>query len=369
VSKHPPLIVQSTRDLGPQFVDNPHHMVGQDGAFSIPLSASESLWFFGDTLIGRRVPGESLWYPGGVNVGHADMTGRGPIERMINNSGLVAPNRGLAEGLKGFRYLTRADGGLRTLLPLEGGEHPDWDRIWCQHGIYVGSKLYLSFIQVRMLAQNPGPLPIGFEIVGSGLAVGRMYAGGGVPERFRRVTRDGGHILWGANEPHFATAFLDGQDGRVYLYGSVSRGGVQQCYLARAKSDALEDIAGYEYLVSQDPVGWGRDVSWAVPLFDGMPSELSVSYNAHLGCYLAVHSQDLTGAIVGRTAATPWGPFSEPVELFVTKVVHGYPVPYPTLVYAGKEHPQLSPDGGRTIYLTYIEFEEYFPHLVEVTLA
>jgi hypothetical protein len=38
------------------------------------------------------------------------------------------------------------------------------------------------------------------------------------------------------------------------------------------------------------------------------------------------------------------------------------------LIYAGKEHPELSADGGRRIYLTYIEFEEYFPHLIEVTL-
>ena len=33
------------------------------------------------------------------------------------------------------------------------------------------------------------------------------------------------------------------------------------------------------------------------------------------------------------------------------------------------EHPELAVDGGRKIYLTYIEFEEYFPHLVEVSLA
>jgi hypothetical protein len=29
----------------------------------------------------------------------------------------------------------------------------------------------------------------------------------------------------------------------------------------------------------------------------------------------------------------------------------------------------LSEGEGKILYLTYIEFEEYFPHLVEVTLA
>ena len=67
--------VKKVRDLGPQFVNNPHRMVGQDGAFSIPLNEKETLWFFGDTLIGERTPGESLWYPGGKPVGPKDMSG------------------------------------------------------------------------------------------------------------------------------------------------------------------------------------------------------------------------------------------------------------------------------------------------------
>ena len=55
------LIVRKVRDLGPQFTDNDYRMVGQDGAYSIPLK-NDTLWFFGDTLIGERAPGDSLWY-------------------------------------------------------------------------------------------------------------------------------------------------------------------------------------------------------------------------------------------------------------------------------------------------------------------
>ena len=105
----------------------------------------------------------------------------------------------------------------------------------------------------------------------------------------------------------------------------------------------------------------------AVPLFDGIPNEMSVSFNAHLGCYLAVHSLTMTDQIVGRTAPTPWGPWSAPTVLWTVKVENPTPR-YPTLIYAGKEHPELDEDGGRVLYLTYIEFEEYYPHLVEVTL-
>jgi hypothetical protein len=38
------------------------------------------------------------------------------------------------------------------------------------------------------------------------------------------------------------------------------------------------------------------------------------------------------------------------------------------LVYAGKEHPCLSRENGRILYITYVEFEEYYPHLLEVSL-
>ena len=38
-----------------------------------------------------------------------------------------------------------------------------------------------------------------------------------------------------------------------------------------------------------------------------MPNELSVSYNNYLNKYLAVHSLDLSGKIVGRTSPTPGG--------------------------------------------------------------
>jgi hypothetical protein len=259
-------------------------------------------------------------------------------------------------------------GRLKNLLPLDlsRGEHPDVDRIWCQHGICLGDDVFLSFIQVRMLDQPMPPLPLAFEIVGSGLARGRV----GVWD-IARIERGGDHLPWKSNDPHFATAFLhDEPRGIIYCYGTINRGGVQQCYVARTSADRFDRVDEWEYLSSPAPT-WDRDIANAIPVFDRMPSECSVSFNEHLGCYLAVHSLELSGQIVARTARDPWGPWSEPTTLWtVTPPRTPYARPYePALIYAGKEHPQLAADGGRTIYLTYIEFEEYYPHLVEVTLS
>jgi hypothetical protein len=356
------LRIAGARDLGPQFTDNPHRMIGQDGAYSIPCG-SRTLWFFGDTLIGTRTPGESIWYPGGMPVGPGDMSGKGGIDRMLNNSGLLLSDHDAREGLRGFRYICDSEGHLRTLLPLEPGEHPDRDRVWCLHGICLDGKVVLYFIKVEMLAE--GPFPVNFRIVGSGMAVGDSGEW-----RFRRVTRNGSCILWGEEEPHFATAVLPpARDGWLYMYGSrQDRSGTQAAYCARVTPGNIERPECYEYLASPLP-SWSPSPAAALPAFHDMPNELSVSFNRHLGCYLAVHSLGLSGEIVGRTADSPWGPWSAPSLLWRVRPSGEHTLPYPRLIYAGKEHPGLSREGGRILYITYIEFEEYFPHLVEVALA
>ncbi|MFQ6114231.1 MAG: DUF4185 domain-containing protein, partial [bacterium] len=335
--------VKAVRDLGPQFVDNPHEMIGQDGAYSIPLNR-ESLWFFGDTLIGQRVPGESLWYPGGQPVGPYDMSGKGSIKRMINNSGLILKDKTGRYGLKSYQYICDDQGNIRPLIPRLPDEHPDEIRIWCLHGCYLQDMVYLYFVKVRML--ESGPFPVNFEILGSGLAVGNRKQ-----LRFERVVYEGSTLLWKHDEPRFGTAVLvDSKEEWIYVYGVIQDAAkVQKCYLARVKPNQIENREQYTYLTSPEP-RWSPHIREAISVMQGMPNEMSVSFNPYLDCYLAVHSLDLTGKIVARTAPKPWGPWSDPVVLHTVIVHREKPLPYPPLVYAGKEHPELSEAEGSTIY-------------------
>ncbi len=356
------LQVASVNDLGPQFVNNPHRMVGQDGAYSIPLGDGRVLWYFGDTLIGER-PKESLWYIFGNPVGGQDLSGKGPFDQMITNTGLILRDSTGRGGLNDFSYVLNADGKLRQLvLPLPG-EHPDKDRTWCMHGCKLGDVLYLFFMKIRMLEEGGDPFPVGFEIVGTGLAVGsdRDWT-------FERIEHKGTTVLWPSDQPQFAAAVLvDKEADRVFLYGSLQAPDFRyHAYLARVRPNDMQRIDRYEYF-SGDPERWSRDVREAEVVFSGMPNEMSVSYNAYLGKYLAVHCMGLTGEIVGRTAPAPWGPWSEGTLLWKVSPPEK-PIPYPRLIYAGKEHPELAEENGRILYITYIEFEEYFPHLIEVTL-
>jgi hypothetical protein len=350
--------VKSIRDLGPQFINNKHKIVGKDGAYSI-ITKKGLLFYFGDTIIGKRIPGESLWYPGGEPVGHRDMSGLGGTEKMLNNTGLIVTDEDAAKGILNFNYILDNSGEIKQLIPLLKDEDPDWHRVWCLHGVEVNDKLYLFFIKV--VTKDEGIFPVNFDIIGSGIAVGDTDSW-----EFKRIFHNGSDILWNADQPHFAAAVIK-ENSYLYLYGVVqNKEGIQNCYLARVEQDKIEDTAEYRYYAGSSK--WTSDINKAEVLFSGMPNELSVSFNEYLGKYLAVHSLDLTGKIVGRTADKPWGPWSEPVQLFQVKVEREKELPYPTLIYAGKEHPFFSKENGRIIYATYVEFEEYYPHLIEITL-
>jgi hypothetical protein len=292
------------------------------------------------------------------------MSGHGSIDKLHNNTGLILRESTGRNGLKNYMYICDDSGNIKQLIPREPHEHPDEIRVWCLHGIALGEKVCCYFITVRMKAE--GPMPVNFELVGSGLAVGNSK-----DWNFKRIPYGDTTIWWNSTLPQFGTTALHPRDEeRVYLYGVIKdSAGIQQCYLARVRTDEIENLEQYEYLVSGEPK-WGHDPREAVPVMQAMPNEMSVSWNPYLDSYLAVHSLDLTSNIVGRTAPHPWGPWSEPVVLW--KVVPpklDYTIPYEHMIYAGKEHPELSEENGRVLYLTYIEFEEYFPHLVEVELA
>ena len=356
------LKVASVRDLGPQFVDNPHRMVGQDGAYSIPLGDNRVLWYFGDTLIGDR-PKESLWYIFGNPVGGQDLSGKGPFDQMITNTGLILRDRTGRGGLNDFSYILNPDGRLKQLvLPLPE-EDPEKDRTWCMHGCKLNNKLYLFFMKILMLEEGGDPFPVGFKIIGTGLAVGSDS-----DYEFTRIEHSGTTVLWPNDQPQFAASVLiDRTMDWVYLYGSLQAPDFQyNAYVARVRPDDFESIDRYEYYCG-DPENWTGDVYEASVIFSGMPNEMSVSYNAHLEQYLAVHCLGLSGQIVGRTAPTPWGPWSDATVLWTVEPPEA-PIPYPRLIYAGKEHPELAEGNGRVLYITYVEFEEYFPHLIEVTL-
>ncbi|MFH1851766.1 MAG: DUF4185 domain-containing protein [Candidatus Neomarinimicrobiota bacterium] len=361
-----PFTVGEIRDLGPQFTVNPDRMVGQDGAYSIRLR-DRTLWFFGDTLVGERSTGTSLWYMDGKSIRPQALTeGWNKIDSIVHNTGALVEDRTGRAGIVNFRHIRGQDGKLKQLVNLLPGENHLTDRIWCFHGIELADKLYLYFQKIKLIPADDSPFPVAFEVYGSGLSVGDTDTWD-----FRRIEYRGSTIVWDHTMPQFGAVVLVVPGDRfLYFYGVLrdSGTGQQNVYVARVPATEIENFECYEYLSDAATGRWSDDIRTAQVVFTGPPNELSVAYNKYLECYLTVHSQDVSGAIVARTSPNPWGPWSSPVHLFQVRPPE-VKSPYPVLIYAAKEHPELAEADGKRIYVTYIEFEEYYPHLLEIELV
>jgi hypothetical protein len=114
--------------------------------------------------------------------------------------------------------------------------------------------------------------------------------------------------------------------------------------VARAPAAQATDRATWRVW---DGAGWSPDLMAGQPVLHGAPGEMSVSWNDHLGAFLAVHSVILSDEVVFQTAPHPEGPWSAPRRLFVGQKGPG------GNNYAAREHPEVSEDGGRALVVSY----------------
>ena len=100
------------------------------------------------------------------------------------------------------------------------------------------------------------------------------------------------------------SAFLK-HDGFVYEYLTPS-GRSGAVTLARVPERSIRDMSAYEFW---NGAGWGRDHRSAATVIPPRVSELSVSWSARLGRFIALYTNG-NNDIVMRQAATPEGPWS-----------------------------------------------------------
>lgn len=337
-------IVQSVRDLGVQFRSNDVNITGQDGATSTLLPDGRSLWIFGDTIEG---PFETIRYH--------------PLDDVLSNTGSLIPQQNISDGIKQFDYLKTADNlRPRQLLKFLPHEDKSLHRVWAVHGVCVQDSIYLYYHKITM-----DPVLDVFEAItldGMGIARSNLETF----EFKRLVAPDGTYEFWKGDVPGWGV-FNQEVEGYIYLWGSLSK----RMHLARVRPNEIETLDAYEYLVEAPtntrpetiPV-WDSQFSPTAPLFKNVPNEMSCSYNAYLGQYIALTTFEREDKLVIRAAPAPSGPWSEP------EVFHRPPKAAPdSLFNAGKEHPEFSRENGRITYMTYIDSNVYMPHLIEITLA
>src|SRR5262249_21264008 len=106
--------VDSANFLGDQFLKNSAGITGADCASSIPLSATNSLWIFGDTVEGPF-----------KTIRNLDLT------KLRSNTGALVPQQDPSHGIKEFHFLSDDTGKRpRQIVPFDPNENPSQTRIW-----------------------------------------------------------------------------------------------------------------------------------------------------------------------------------------------------------------------------------------------
>ena len=273
-----PLEVVSVEDLGALPLPS-EVAVGRDGASS-GVIGGRLLWTFGDTFV--------------------------TTPTSLDGSHVVTATGGwatVAEPLA-LEHAIDADGVPAQLVPYTDDELAEnradalngW-ALWPCGVIDTGAAEALVLFQRIERIEGSG-----FE--GRGLATARIAPGAAVAgsrsagDLFTRPTTDGGPgtPLYGVG----GTAVIDEV---AYLFACESLGG---CTLARAPRARADQRDAYEFF---DGTGWSDDASRAAVVLRNVGPALSLSYNPHLGRYLAVHSRLGTDDVVLRTAARPEGPW------------------------------------------------------------
>ncbi|HEX3601846.1 MAG TPA: DUF4185 domain-containing protein [Lacipirellulaceae bacterium] len=336
-------LVASVRLLGNQFLDNNVGVTGADGATSTVLPSGNALWMFGDTVEG---PFKSI---------------RGlDLTRLRSNTGAIVPKQHTANGIKTYHFLADETGKRpRQIVPFAADEDPAINRVWAVHGMTIPPHTYLFYHRITLL--KGVDVFLNFQLDGMGIA--RADAG---DLNFSRLSApDGTRLFWKPQEPTFGVFTVRAED-YVYLWGCLVTG----MHLARTRPGSIENLASYEYLVEaptpEHPLlapRWSKQFQPTGALFESVPNEMSAAFNAHLQKYVAFHSLNRENKIVLRTATQLTGPWSAPQVVYRPEQVTN-----DDLIYAAKEHPELARDGGRVLYVTFVNSATYVPQLIEVTL-
>lgn len=305
-------------DLDARFAST-NGWLGADGiyAVSLPGDGARTAWLFSDTWTGRLEGG------------------RRAQPRMINNSVGVTDGGGPAR----FYYPRDATGQAATLFTPPDGH--GWYWLWA--GVRDGERLFLFAARVEKAA---GGGAFGFANVGT--ALGEVANPSDAPTAWRVAWRDvpeawGSHRFWGS------AALV--HEGFAYVCGYAENGkrGLdfqRQMLLARAPAGRLGDFAAWRFYGEG---AWHDSPKEIAPVCPGVATEYSLSYLPSRRRFLLVtHDLFLSPTIVARTAAQPWGPWSDKVKLYDCPEASAR---RGVFCYAAKHQPVFSDDA--TLAISY----------------
>lgn len=346
-----PLVVQSTRAL-PALTNKfrkADGWTGADAAWTIPVSDKRTIWFFGDTWIGKIRKGK-----------HLDAT-------MINNTvGVQSLSFDEAEQLPSIDFFWRTEAGKQEKpLSFFPSDQPEkW--LWPGAGAFADKRLFLVLHRIKKVAAKEPDF--GFAEDGDLLASISNPHDAAISWRVQQV-----ELPSFSGKVQFGNAcFADSEYLFCYCtYRPASSGANQHpIILARLPiADLLKsNMGGWQFWCSsQGSESWQPfpdlaakvDDTKPVLMFSDAAPEMSVSQVAGVPGYVAIYIAAFSPNILLRHSLKPEGPWSAPLS------VYKCPEDRKKLfVYAAKAHPELAKKPGELI-LTYCRNTKFFADQVE----
>lgn len=321
--------------------------IGGDGAYSVSLSPTRTLWFFSDTWVGKIKDGK-----------RTDAT-------IVNNS------VGLQEAVDGHSKMTfvvRRDKQEKPQALIVPADGRGW--YWLQAGVFCNQKLYLFLAQIE---KTEGTGVLSFKQVGQWL--GTVENPFDSPEQWHIQQKSLPSVSFSKERQlSFGAATLV-HEGMVYVYGveESRRPGQPQRSLvvARVKAQEIDRLTSWQFHTEK---GWRSEPQGLLKLADNMATELSVHYQPDDKRFYLVYTENgLSPRILLRTAPAPEGPWSKSSVLYTCPEMKR---DKNLFCYAAKAHPHLA--NKNELVITYLvnsldfwqvarDVTLYWPKCVRVT--
>jgi hypothetical protein len=271
---------------------------GGDQAATVALPDGRTLWLFGDTVQGRRLPGGA----------------RSTDSRFVHNS-LLVQDKGC---------LTAVPAGAEV-IPSRG----DGQWYWPQSAVVTGRRLVVLCARV----ERTGPGAFDFRTTGVDAAVFSLSSG---TPRFERVV-DTPSSVAAEGADQYGKAVLR-QGDWLYLYGTRQEQGAfgRSVRVARVRATDLLEASAWTYWTGR---GWSARPSLAAEVAHGWSTAFSVWADASGAVRMMTKAQDVYGhEVVSGRAPSPVGPFAARAVLTARSGS--------VLLYNALAHPELRLAGG-----------------------
>jgi hypothetical protein len=294
--------------------------IGGDNAHSIPLSDSEVLWLFSDTLIGTV------------------SSGTRSLQAFINNSIAIHDTSGSPPGT--VQYYWDTSSGNNSFFPHQVGTPGQW--YWPNAGVLLEGEL---FIYCNSL--NPGGG--GFaEIAGTTLI--RIPNPDDNPDLWVQNAFDTG-LPASLGGEDFTVAATYVEDPYLYILTLTGNGGFGSQGIGRALiSDITAGGLGEVFEFWTSGVGgddWRSSLTGLIQLFPGGVTETEIYYEELLDLYFTFTYNVFDPNLTIRTAPSLTGPWS--AEACVYQVPEFQLDPANIIVYEFRSHPELSSAPGELV--------------------